>query len=92
MDRDYRGIEEMNVQALVDDDKKDIDGCEFMLACCWKISVGTSMEILYAWERGVKVVIVVPSGERVSPWLVYHGTVVPTIEAAVTELLRMGAS
>jgi hypothetical protein len=36
--------------------------------------VGTSMEILYGWERNKVVVIVVPDGPAPSPWLVYHNT------------------
>lgn len=82
MDRDYRGSEEMSVNELVDGDKQDIAKCVWLLANCPKPSYGTPMEILFAYERGVKVVVVVPEG-RVSPWLTYHAReVFHTIEDA----------
>lgn len=86
-DRDYRGMEHLNVEKLVEDDKKAIDKCDTVFAYCWKPSVGTSMEILYAWERGKRVVIVVPSTERVSPWLTYHADKVYhcSLDEALTE-------
>lgn len=74
MDRDYRGreMEPGIAAAIVENDKKDIDGCDVMLMNCPKPSVGTSMEILYGWERGKKIVVVAPEGQTPSPWLVYH--------------------
>lgn len=72
MARDYRGMESLNFTDLVEGDKIDIDSCDALLAYCDVPSVGTSMEILYAWERGKRIVVVVPNGGRVSPWLTYH--------------------
>jgi nucleoside 2-deoxyribosyltransferase len=74
MRRDYRGIEKNNFEAIVEGDKADIDESTVMLVNYDKPSVGTSMEILYAWERGKKVIIVVDPapGVRISPWLIYH--------------------
>ena len=57
---------------MVEDDKADIDSCEFVLVNYIKPSVGTSMEILYAWERGKKVVLVARRDDVLSPWLMYH--------------------
>lgn len=71
MVRDYRGREDENVADIVEGDKDDIEGAECLLAYCPKPSVGTSMEVLYAWDRGIRVVVVVPDGP-VSPWLRYH--------------------
>lgn len=87
MARDYRGLEDLNVDEIVEGDKNDIDNCAAVLAYCPKPSVGTSMEILYAHTRRMPVVVVVPSGAPVSPWLRYHATqVVSTITEAVDAL------
>lgn len=81
MQRDYRGIEDANAQELVADDKHKIISCRWLLAFCWSISVGTSMEILFAHERGLRVVVV--SIEPVSPWLMVHSElVVETLDEA----------
>lgn len=70
--RDYRGIEDTNVEAIVEQDKEDIDACELIVAYCPRPSVGTSMEIFYAWQQGQTVIIWAPPGAPVSPWLRYH--------------------
>lgn len=77
MDRDYRGREmEPGIAAqIVETDKADIDRCDLLLMNCPKPSVGTSMEILYGYERGKWIVAVVPEGHTPSPWLVYHADV-----------------
>ena len=74
MDRDYRGKNiEFSYREIVDLDKIDVRQSDIVLANCHKPSVGTSMEILYAWELG-KIVIVVAPSISVSPWLMYHST------------------
>jgi nucleoside 2-deoxyribosyltransferase len=74
MARDFRGKEftEGTPKVIVEGDKADIDACDIVLANCWQTSVGTSMEILYAWDRDKRVVIHVPADKPVSPWLTYH--------------------
>jgi nucleoside 2-deoxyribosyltransferase len=74
MARDYRGreLEPGVAKEIVENDKADIDGCHMLLVNYDKPSVGTSMEILYAWERKIPVCLVHRSGERLSPWLLYH--------------------
>lgn len=49
-----------------------------------KPSVGTSMEVLFAWERDIPVVVIVPNVTwPLSPWLKYHAArVVDSLEAA----------
>jgi nucleoside 2-deoxyribosyltransferase len=82
MDRDYRGQEDWHTIQIVENDKADIDAADAVIAWCPKPSVGTSMEILYCYERNKPCVVVVPSGP-VSPWLRYHATAVrENIEAA----------
>jgi nucleoside 2-deoxyribosyltransferase len=72
MVRDYRGREPEEFVAIVEKDKTDIDNCDILLVNYVEPSVGTSMEILYAWERGKLVVLVASSGQELSPWLLYH--------------------
>lgn len=71
MDRDYRGKTSEFFREIVEDDKEHIDNCDILLVNHLKPSVGTSMEVLYAWERGKHVCIVCNNGE-VSPWMLYH--------------------
>lgn len=70
--RDYRGKEDESVEDIVEGDKADVDASDVVIAFCPKPSVGTSMEVLYAWERGKHVVIYAPADAPVSPWLRYH--------------------
>lgn len=70
--RDFRGVPYPGDLAVVEPDKRDIDASDVLLAYTHTPSVGTSMEVLYAWERGKFVVIVHPDPEHASPWLHYH--------------------
>ena len=90
MVRDYRGNEDANVDVIVEGDKADIDSCTAILAYCPHPSVGTSMEILYAHERGIPVHAVVNRGSQVSPWLRYHAESVTHNVKAVATLLQAG--
>ena len=78
MDRDYRGREmEPGIAAeIVENDKLDIDHADILLMNCPKPSVGTSMEILYGYNQGKKIICVIPAGTTPSPWLVYHASIV----------------
>ena len=71
MTRDYRGKTNENYQKIVEEDKAFIDDCDILLVNYLKPSVGTSMEILYAWERK-KHIIVISENFELSPWLLYH--------------------
>ena len=77
MRRDYRGkthLPGMDTE-IVELDKKDIDESDVLLVYYDKPSVGTSMEILYAYNRLKYIVIVNASGQDVvSPWLTYHAS------------------
>lgn len=74
MVRDYRGREDECVKEIVELDKQDIDGCEALLVNYDKPSVGTSMEVFYAWQTGKFIVIVCKEGTKISPWLKYHSS------------------
>ena len=90
VERDYRrqlASDCMNL--IVNPDKACIDGCSIVLANCWRPSVGTSMEILYAWERGKLVVSVAPR-EQMSAWIVAHSHFLfHTLAEAVKEINGM---
>lgn len=73
MERDYRGVTDQFVSDIVEGDKNDIDLSDILLVNHVKPSVGTSMEILYAWERNKEVYIISSKNEN-SPWLIYHST------------------
>jgi hypothetical protein len=72
MKRDYRGKEAEAFREIVELDKIDVAGCDVMLVNYDKPSVGTSMEILYGWERGKRIVVVCRPDAVISPWLRYH--------------------
>lgn len=72
MRRDYRGREDESVREIVELDKIDVANSDVILVNYDRPSVGTSMEILYAWERGKMVVVVAAPDQRISPWLRYH--------------------
>lgn len=72
MRRDYRGREDQSTREIVELDKIDVSRSDIILVNYTRPSVGTSMEILYAWERGKLIIVVSRGGERISPWLRYH--------------------
>jgi hypothetical protein len=75
MRRDYRGRElEPGIAAeIVRGDEQDIAASSIVLANCPKPSWGTAMELRMAKSELAKVVvIVVPDGAVISPWLVHH--------------------
>lgn len=84
MIRDYRNNPMDGMTEMVEKDKADLDECDVVLVNFVKPSVGTSMEVLYGWERGKKIVLIAPPETSVSPWLVYHSHhVFPTLSEAV---------
>lgn len=74
MDRDYRGreLEAGIAREIVENDKKDIENSDILLVYYDKPSVGTSMEILFAYELGCRIILVNKSDKPLSPWLLYH--------------------
>lgn len=89
MDRDYRGKELANADAIVEGDKADINNAQILLVNFPKPSTGTCMEIIYAWEMGKYIVAVVPQGEKVSPWLAYHTHfITDSFDSAIEHILN----
>ena len=74
MVRDYRGVEHMEYREIVELDKRDIRKCCVVLVNYVKPSVGTSMEVFYAWTLGIPVITWCKPDAPISPWLRYHST------------------
>ena len=74
MIRDYRGVEDVAYREIVDLDKRDVRIADVILVNYDKPSVGTSMEVFYAWTLGKPVIVWCDSSARVSPWMRYHCT------------------
>jgi nucleoside 2-deoxyribosyltransferase len=86
MDRDYRGKEDDSVDDIVEGDKLDIMKSDVIVANVRTPSAGTSMEILYAFDRKMNVIAL--CGEKISPWVKYHATTCVHTEADVIAELR----
>ena len=80
MVRDARGREDEPgiSKFVVEGDKADIDSCDAILVRYKKPSVGTMMEVIYAWEHGKRVILWVDRLSGLSPWLRYHSHAVVT--------------
>ncbi len=90
MVRDYRGVEDMAYREIVDLDKRDVRLADAILVNYVKPSVGTSMEVFYAWTIGKPIVIWCAKGEKISPWLRYHSTAfVHSIDEAKAKLMEI---
>lgn len=76
MRRDARGMEAdaETIRTVVEQDKLDIMNCDAVLVYFVEPTVGTSMEILFAWEQHVPVFIIDASMKPRSLWLSYHAT------------------
>ena len=74
MVRDYRGKEALAYREIVDLDKRDVREADIILVNYDKPSVGTSMEVFYAWTLGKPVIVWCREDAVVSPWLRYHST------------------
>ena len=76
MERDCRGKEADDYREIVELDKRDIRESSFLVVMYTQPSVGTSMEILYAWNLEIPVLVIDESNKPVSPWLRYHATAI----------------
>ena len=70
----HKHFDEIN--KIVEGDKDAIDKSDFVVAHCDRPSVGTSMEIFYAWNQGKSVYTYIPPGVPISPWISYHSELV----------------
>lgn len=68
---------------IVNYDKSIIRNCDLLIANITRLSAGTSMEILYAWERDIPVLLIA-NKEEANPWLVFHSSfIVKTLDEAI---------
>jgi nucleoside 2-deoxyribosyltransferase len=74
MKRDYRGKEAVAYREIVDLDKADVRAADVILVNYDKPSVGTAMEVFYAWDLGKPVIVWCRADAVISPWLRYHST------------------
>lgn len=92
MKRDYRGKEAASYREIVELDKRDIRNADIMVVNYSKPSVGTSMEIFYAWTLGKPVVLWCAPDAVISPWLRYHClAIVHSKEAALAKVQEIWA-
>jgi nucleoside 2-deoxyribosyltransferase len=90
MKRDYRGREHQDYREIVDLDKRDVRNADAILVNYSKPSVGTAMEVFYAWTIGKPVVVWCAADAVVSPWLRYHSTCfVHSLDDAVAKLISL---
>lgn len=87
MKRDYRGKEAVAYREIVDLDKADVRTADLILVNYDKPSVGTSMEVFYAWGLDKPVLVWAPPTAVISPWLRYHSTkIVHSIDDAIATI------
>jgi nucleoside 2-deoxyribosyltransferase len=90
MVRDYRGREHEDYREIVDLDKRDVRNADAILVNYSKPSVGTSMEVFYAWTLGKPVIVWCSADAVISPWLRYHSTaIVHTLDGAREKLRQL---
>lgn len=89
MVRDYRGIEDDNVEAIISGDLADIAAADVLLVRAERPSWGTAMELVYAKQLGKKIVAF-GAGPRPSPWLVHHcDELVRDLDHAITYVVSI---
>ena len=79
--RTKKGVAEL----VVEKDLDSIDKCDTVVAYVVEPSIGTSMEIHYAYSINKAVFIL---SNEISPWLMYHGTVIKNVKKLL-DLLRL---
>ena len=90
MKRDYRGREAESYREIVDLDKRDVRNADVVLVNYSKPSVGTAMEVFYAWTLGKPVIVWCAPETVISPWLRYHSTaIVHSLPDAITKICEV---
>jgi len=70
-------IADEDIAFIVEEDKKDILKCDYLLAYVKKPTFGTVMEIMYAYEKYIPIIAVNPNGDwKGDIWLKYHACVI----------------
>ena len=97
-DRDFRTYDvltDKEYKEIVELDKIDVALCDILFvnfnkAMARRASVGSSMEMLYAWEKGKHIIVANTAVVELSPWVHYHShSLVDTLDAAIEEVFRL---
>lgn len=88
MRRDFRGRTDDCSNEIVTKDKLDIMASQALLVNYIRPTVGTMMEVIFAWEQHKYVVVVAAKGTRISPWLKYHASIIVNTFEEAYELLK----
>jgi nucleoside 2-deoxyribosyltransferase len=89
MVRDYRGKEAHAYREIVELDKRDVRMADIVLVNYDKPSVGTSMEVFYAWTLGKPIIVWSRPDTVISPWLRYHSTcLVHSMDEVISAIAR----
>lgn len=85
MRRDARGLEHDRdtIQRVVEDDKLDIAVADGVIVYFTGPSVGTSMEILWAWMLRKPIALIYASAGEPSLWLSYHCKMFTDMDSAL---------
>ena len=77
-----------NSSDIINQDKQMISMSDIVLVDWAKISAGTSMEIIYAWEND-KTIYVIDSGAPISIWVEYHATeIFESVDDAIDRIAK----
>lgn len=90
--RDYRGVEHINVEQLVQDDLTDIANSDVILVAYTRPSTGTAMEMVYAHLMGIPIIVVAKDPSILSPWTVRHASAVTQHWGTAVNLIRTHAA
>lgn len=93
MVRDYRGREKECFREIVELDKLDVAMADVILVNYIKPSIGTAMEVLFAWMLHKPIVLWCAPETNLSPWLRYHCTAINygSLDAALRTCKALGA-
>lgn len=70
----WTGVDKQMARRIVMDDKRDVLASRALLVFVDRPSVGTAMEVMFAFERGLPIHVVNQMGAALSPWHVFHAT------------------
>ena len=77
-----------NIIQVVEADKKDVESSDLIVVNYLGPSVGTSMEMLYAYNLNIPIATIIPYGVSVSPWLTYLSDFIMSSVDEVIEFLK----
>lgn len=83
-------VDSSNATETVNLDLNMLKQSDFLLAYVERESTGTAMEICYAKQMNIPVIICCPDEQNLSPWHIYHATkVTNTIRLALDFIVQL---